>query len=203
MTDAVSDRWAELVGLGTRNAMSGLSEMTGVTIDVAELALRRAPLSEISHAFGGAETEAVGIYLTVTGSADGQLMLMYEPRIAYAFIDLLMGEAPGSTDSLTEMGRSALGEMGNVIGAFFLSAIANVTGLTLLPSPPEVMTDMAGALFDVISAEVLLDRDETFIAETTFRAQGHDISGVFMVLPTDELLQALVTASESVSLGAR
>lgn len=192
--DATSAEWERLVRLGTRNAMAGLSEMIDEEIEVADLELTRVPVSKISHLFGGAETEAVGIYLTVTGSAEGHLMLMYEPRIAYAFIDLLMGQAPGETDSLSEMGRSALGEMGNIIGAFFLNAISDATGLTLHPSPPEVMTDMAGALFDVVSSQVLLDGDETYVAESTFRAKGHDVSGVFMVLPTEALLDTLVAA---------
>ncbi len=194
MIDATASEWGHLVRLGTERAMAGLSEMIGAEIEVADLELTRVPVSEISNLFGGPETQAVGIYLTVSGSADGHLMLMYEPRIAYAFIDLLMGDPPGATVSLSDMGRSALGEMGNIIGAFFLNAISDATGLSLQPSPPEVMTDMAGALFDVVSSEVLMDRDETYLAETTFRAKGHDVSGVFMVLPTDALLDTLVAA---------
>lgn len=194
MTDATSTEWGRLVRLGTENAMSGLAEMIGAEIEVAELTLTRIPVTDISSLFGGPEMEVVGIYLSVSGSADGHLMLMYEPAIACAFIDLLMGDTPGTTVSVSEMGRSALGEMGNIIGAFFLNAISDATGLSLQPSPPEVMTDMAGALFDVVSADVLLDRDETYLAEATFRAKGHDVNGVFLVMPTDALLDVLVAA---------
>ncbi|MDO8696426.1 MAG: hypothetical protein Q7J74_04880, partial [Pseudomonas sp.] len=72
----------------------GLSQMIGSDIDVTSLTLRRVPVTEISNLFGGPDTEAVGIYLTVSGGADGHLMLMYEPRIACAFIDMLMGQPP-------------------------------------------------------------------------------------------------------------
>ena len=195
MSDGINSTWADLVALGTRNAMSGLSQMIGCEIDVVELALRRVPVTAISQAFGGPDTEVVGIYLTVSGSADGHLMLMYEPKIALAFVDLLMGEPANTTTSLTEMGRSALGEMGNIIGAFFLSAIADATDLSLSPSPPEVMMDMAGALLDVVSADILLTQDDTLLAETTFRAQGRDVSGVFMVMPSEDLLATLMMAS--------
>lgn len=197
MNDTMLGPWAHLVNLGTRNAMSGLSQMIGREIEVTSLVLRRVPVGEISNLFGGPDTEVVGIYLTVGGSADGHLMLMYEPRIAWAFIDLLMGQPPGTTVGLDAMGRSALAEMGNIIGAFFLSAIADATGLSLLPSPPAVMTDMAGALLDVVSADILLTQDETYLAESSFLTQGHDISGVFMVMPTEGLLEALLTASKA------
>ncbi|MEE8338325.1 MAG: chemotaxis protein CheC, partial [Dehalococcoidia bacterium] len=88
-------------------------------------------------------------------------------------------------------------EMGNVIGAFFLSALADATGLTLRPSPPVVMTDMAGALLDIVSADILLTQDETYLAETTFAAEDREISGVFFVMPSEELRDALLSAKRA------
>ena len=183
--------WAALVSLGTDNAMHGLSQMIGQDIEVRSFGLRRVPVAQLPEIVGGADAEAVGIYLTVSGSADGHLMLMYDPNIAYAFIDLLMMQPIGTTTSLDAMGRSALGEMGNVIGAFFLNAIADASGLDLRPSPPAVMTDMAGALLDVVISDILLSQDETYVAESTFQVSGQEISGNFLVMPSEELLTAL------------
>jgi chemotaxis protein CheC len=183
--------WAALVSLGTDNAMQGLSQMIGQDIEVQSFGLRRVPVAALPSIVGGAEAEAVGIYLTVSGSADGHLMLMYDPRIAYAFIDLLLMQPVGTTTALDAMGRSALGEMGNVIGAFFLNAIADATSLDLRPSPPAVMTDMAGALLDIVTSDILLSQDETYVADTTFQVAGQEISGNFLVMPSEELLGAL------------
>ena len=192
MKDQALARWAELVSIGTSNAMSGLSQLIGQEIDVSSFTLRKVPVASISELVGGPEAEAIGIYLTVSGAAEGHLMLIYEPRIAYAFVDLMMMQPPDTTTEIGEMERSALGEMGNLIGAFFLSAIADATGLELRPSPPAVMADMAGALLDVVSAEILMHSDETFLAETTFATGDRDISGVFFVMPSDDLLDALL-----------
>jgi chemotaxis protein CheC len=189
--------WTDLVSLGTRHAMAGLSEMLGEDITVSSFALKRTPVAELANVVGGAEVDAVGIYLTVSGAANGHLMLIYEPRIAYAFVDLLMGQPAETTQELDEMGRSALGEMGNIIGAFFLNAIADATGLELMPSPPAVMTDMAGALLDVVTAEILLRQDDTYVAETTFTTSDREIEGQFMVMPSEELLEALLETSKA------
>ena len=186
--------WAELVSHGTDNAMSGLSQMVGSEISVTAFRLRRVPVAEISDIVGGPDVMAVGIYLTVSGSADGHLMLMYDPKIAAAFVDLLMMQEVGTTQELGEMEHSALGEMGNIIGAFFLNALADETGLDLRPSPPSVMTDMAGALLDVVTADILMTADETYLVETTFAVERQEISGVFFVIPSEDLLQALVDA---------
>ena len=155
-------------------------------------ALKRVAVAELADVVGGADTEAVGIYLTVSGAANGHLILIYDPIIAYAFVDLLMGQPPETTTELDEMGRSALGEMGNIIGAFFLNAIADATGLELSPSPPAVMTDMAGALLDVVTADILMRQDDTYLAETTFSTSERQIEGQFMVIPSEEFLEALL-----------
>lgn len=197
MKEAALSRWAELVGIGTSNAMVGLSQMIGQEIEVDSFGLRKVPVHAISQLVGGPDAPAVGIYLTVSGAADGHLMLIYDPRIAFAFVDLLMMQPIGTTDSIGELESSALGEMGNVIGAFFLNAIADNTGLSLRPSPPAVMTDMAGALLDVVSSEILLQGDETYLAETTFSTAEGVISGVFLVMPSDELLSVLVGAAKA------
>lgn len=53
------------------------------------------------------------------------------------------------------------------------------------------MTDMAGALLDIVTAEILMTQDETFLAESTFSVSGQEISGVFFVMPSEDLLAAL------------
>ena len=77
------------------------------------------------------------------------------------------------------------------------AALADATGLDLRPSPPVVMTDMAGALLDVVSADILLTQDETYLAETTFSAEDREISGVFFVMPSEELRDALLSAERA------
>jgi len=183
--------WADLVGRGTANAMAGLSQMIGQEIEVSAFQLRRVPVATIPGIVGGPDVAAVGIYLTVSGAADGHIMLMYEPAIAHAFVDLVMMQPIGTTEALGEMEQSALGEMGNIIGAFFLNALADETGLELWPSPPAVMHDMAGALLDVVTADILLTQDETYLAETTFEVAGQAIEGGFFVMPSEALLDAL------------
>jgi len=184
--------WAELVNKGTNNAMNNLSQMVGQDIQVTSFGLRQIPVAETSQLMGGADVEAIGIYLTVSGSADGHIMLMYDPRMAYGFVDLLMGQPEGTTEALGEMESSALGELGNIMGSSFLNALADATGLTLMPSPPHVMTDMAGALLDIIAADILQTQDDAFVAEATYQAPGRNISGMFFVIPTQNLLQVLL-----------
>ena len=199
MKEAELAFWAELVSKGTRNSMSSLSQMVGRDISVASFALRQVPVAQISNLMGGPESMSVGIYLTVSGSAEGHIMLMYEPKMACGFVDMLMELPNGSTQALGEMEQSALGEMGNVVGSAFLNILADSTGLDLRPSPPTVMMDMAGALLDIICADILLTQDEAFVAETTFRAPDREISGMFFIIPNENLLRVLLETRQPAS----
>lgn len=194
MNSAMVGTWGELVSKGMSNAMAGLSQMVGQEIEITSFGMRRIPVTDIAQLVGGPEVMSAGIHLTISGSAEGHLMLVLEPRIAYAFVDLLMGQPPNTTQELTEMESSALGEMGNIIGSFFLNALADETGLGLQPSPPVVMIDYAGALLDIIAVDLLVEGDEAWVAETSFHAADREITGMFFVVPSEGLLNALMAA---------
>ena len=90
------------------------------------------------------------------------------------------------------MEESALGEMGNIIGSFFLNTLADETGLDLRPSPPAVMMDMVGAIMDVALAELLADANDLTLVETTFGTPDQQINGTFLVMPSPVLMKTLV-----------
>ena len=135
---------------------------------------------------------AVGIYLTVHGDADGHLMLIHDPKIAFDLIDSQMGQPIGSTNELGEMEYSVLGEMGNITGSFFLNALADATNLTLTPSPPVVMVDMAGAILSIALTDIMQEQDDVLAVKATFGANENDIEGTFMILPTMDFLKVIL-----------
>jgi chemotaxis protein CheC len=191
-SEAASGAWARLIQKGTAKSMENLSQMVGQEIETKTFRLREIPIAQISELVGGPEVMSVGIYLTVHGSADGHLMLIYDPGIACAFVDLLMMQPEGTTTTLGEMEQSALGEMGNIVGASFLNVLADDVGMDLRPSPPAVMLDMAGALLDLVAADLLMTQDDAFVAETTFSAPGREITGMFFVMPSASLMEKLI-----------
>jgi chemotaxis protein CheC len=173
----------KLISEGISNAIQGLSQMVGKEISISNLFLRQVPIKDVSSLFGGPEALLVGVYLKVYGYDDGHMIVVYEPDTAFKLIDTLLSQSPGSTTDLSEMEISVLGEVGNVMGSFFLNVIANGTGITLQPSPPAVMMDMAGAILDVPLAQMLEHSDDTLIAETTFSTDDFVVNGKFLVVP--------------------
>jgi chemotaxis protein CheC len=133
--------------------------------------------------------------LTFEGDATGHILLVHQPEVAFAIIDMLLGNAPGSTQSLEEMEQSALAELGNVIGSSFLNAIADALGLSLRPSPPDVILDMAGAILDVAVVEILQESEDVFVSETAFGTDDRQANGTFLVIPSVSFLKVILEHS--------
>ncbi len=184
--------WTWLVSKGIANALAGLSQMVGHEINVTSLDLQQLPVKDAANLMGGAETIVVGIYLAIHGDATGHLMLIHDPKIAFELIDIQMGLPSGSTQRLEEMERSVLGEMGNITGSYFLNALADATGLTLMPSPPTVIVDMVGAIMDIPMTSIMEKQDDTLVVKTTFSTDSRQINGTFMILPTTDFMQVIL-----------
>ncbi len=181
--------WDQLIRRGMANAIFGLSQMVGREFQINSINIRQISAVDMPELLGGPECMVVGIYITFSGASNGHILLAHQPEFAYTILDLLIGSPRGTGKSLDEMSQSALGEMGNVTGTFFLNAVADALGVTLNPSPPVVLYDMAGAILDIALAEILAERDDVFIVESSFGVSDRTIQGKFLIMPNASFLQ--------------
>ncbi len=120
-----------------------------------------------------------GIRLALTGAADGALLLAYAEDDAYRLSAILAGDRATTTaGTLSEVGASALAELGNVLASAYLSAVATATGLVLLPSVPALVSGDARALAasfreTIDPSEHLLLLETRLSASDPHRLHGH------------------------------
>lgn len=192
---------ASMANLGIHNAARGMSAMVGDNLTVTEPVVRAVPFYEIPTLLGGPETEAVGIYLRVEGSIPGQIMMVVPYGKALELADLIMGEPPGTTTSLGSMERSALAELGNLTGSFFLNAIADKAGLVARPSPPAVIVDMVGAIMDIILATADILSEEVLMIQAKFLRNGRETQAEFWLIPDHHTIENLAKQIEADNAG--
>jgi chemotaxis protein CheC len=182
----------DVVALGFENSARGLSGMVGKEIKVISPLVRLAPIEEIPKLIGRPEELVVALYLGVSGDVEGHILIIFSLEAAGELVEMLLGEAPSNPSDLGEMERSALGEVANVTGSFFLSALGDATNLAIQPSPPGVMMDMAGAALDVPLISLAVSTEEVLIIDTWFVDQDREINGLFLMLPDAESLHVIV-----------
>ena len=162
LTDSELEAWARVSGVGMANALIGLSKMLGQDIAPGAVSARRVPLTEATALLGGPEAATAAVYFALSGDAKGHMVLVYLPEVAFELVDMAMGDPPGTTTDLGEMARSVLGEIGNVMGGYFLQTLGDTSGMDLRMSPPAVMMDMAGAIIDAVIADIMIFSGDHF-----------------------------------------
>lgn len=177
---------------GIGNAVEGLSQMTGQTITVSQPTVSLVSLYDIPNLLGGPENDAVGVYLRAEGEMSGQIMLIFPYDRALKLVDLLIGEPEGTTQSLGSYERSALAEVGNLCGSFFLNSVASMVGMEARPTPPAVMVDMVAAILDVIIATAAGVSEHVLMLSSTFIQGGREAEASFWVIPDPRVLNAFL-----------
>jgi chemotaxis protein CheC len=177
---------------GVKNAAHGFSGMIGRKIQVGKPKGRLVPLLTIPEIVGGQDDDAVGIYLRIEGDLVGQMMMIMPNPKAMELVDLLMDLTPGTTQNLGSLERSALGELGNLCGSFFLNSIANTVGADFRPSPPAVVVDMVGAILDIVIATTGSVSEQVLLMQANFTDGDRCVEADFWVIPDMNTLQSLI-----------
>jgi len=186
----------EIIVHGFQNAAKGFSGMIGEVMQVIDPTVKAISLKDIPMFLGSPENDAVGIYLRVEGEISGQIMLILPYDKALEIVDLLFEQPFGTTKTLGSMERSALAEVGNMTGAFFLNAISEITGINARPTPPAVMVDMVGAILDVIiatmgQADHTVFNDKVLMFQSNFSIRDRETKANFWIIPDPGTLEKL------------
>ena len=188
-TDIQLDALRELANIGSGTASTALSSMLGRSVDISVPSAFVMPMAEAVGSIGNPEAEATGVVLGIVGEMPGSVLLLFTPRDAELMCNLLGVEAG------TEIGVSALMEIGNIVGASYLTALGQMTGMALEPTPPAAATDMLGAIVETVLAERAGAGDVALLLDSDLVVEGEDCSVSFLLVPdqggVDQMLERL------------
>jgi chemotaxis protein CheC len=186
------DALREVANIGCGNAASALSRLVGgqrVSIEVPRAHV--VEVDDLSSLAGGHERQVVAATLEIHGQLAGRVMVVMARGDAHRLCELLLG-AP-TEPRLREAERSAFSEAANIIASACLSAIGQLTGLSLVPSVPHVEEDDAASV-----VEELLHRSDpgagmAVVLETRFAAAAAlPFEGQLLVVPHPASLKMLL-----------
>lgn len=175
--------------VGAKRAAAGLSQLLDRNISVTTNHAATGGIAEMYELLGGEDARVAGIYLVMTGDLSGHIMLLFPERNALDMVDLLLEQPPGTSQEFDEMALSALGEVGNITAAAFLNTYSDNTGLTIHPSPPVPVLEMASALVNTLLVEVAATGGELGMIETLFRDAESLAKGVVLIAPSGAAAQ--------------
>ncbi len=84
---------------------------------------------------------------------------------------------PPAEGGFTEIEISAMKEIGNIITGAYLNSLAQMTGLKMIPSVPDLNIDMLNAILSVPAIEFGIIGDQTVFTDDV------DLNGYFILMP--------------------
>lgn len=187
--DNMLDALKELANIGIGNAVTSLSQLLGeekINMDIPVATL--VPLQDVPEFLGEDEVPVAGVYIKATGDVDLTVLFVLSLDSAANLITNLI---PGTEGGLDQMGISVLIEVGNILTGSYINAVSLMTGLQLLPSPPQIAVDMSGAIISTVMAENQLIDDEVVLLQTTLSTMESRIDGNILILPDGGTLEKI------------
>ena len=117
-TDLQLDALRELANIGSGTAATALSQMLGRPVDISVPNALALPLTDAVEAVGEPEADVTGIVLPLVGDMDAIVVLVFPVADAASLCGLLGVEAG------TDIGLSALAEIGNILGASYVGSLS-------------------------------------------------------------------------------
>ena len=188
----------EIGNIGAGNATTALSKMINAKIDMSVPKVKLLGFSELAEVIGSEGTVMAGILLMLEGDIDGMMMFLLEIDSARVLVNRLLGKANDETEKnnieFDEMEFSAMREIGNIITGSYLSALSDLTKLTIVSSVPSLQIDLAEALLSIPAIEFSKIGDKVLLIQTQFDNESQ-INGFFVLVPElesyDKILSSL------------
>lgn len=188
----------EIGNIGAGNATTALSRMINAKIDMSVPKVKLLGFSELAEVIGTEGTIMAGILLILEGDIEGMMMFLLEIDSARALVNSLLGktndERTKEDIEFDEMEFSALREIGNIITGSYLSALSDLTKLTIVASVPSLQIDMAEAILSIPAIEFSKIGDKVLLIQTQFDNESQ-INGYFVLVPElesyDKILSSL------------
>lgn len=191
-TDIQKDALREIGNICAGNAATALSQLLGRKINIIVPRILFLPIEEVPEAVGGVDRLVVGLMLRVLGDLPSNIIFIFSQRDALVLASLITNKQITETSVITDLERSALKEVGVILANAYLGALGSFVGLGLVPTVPELVMDMAGAIVDYILIELSCKSQFALLVESEFQEPAASVTGHFFLIPNPEGLELII-----------
>lgn len=181
----------EIGTIGSATAATALADLVAAKVEISVPQVSLVPLENLSTILASADTLYFVLDMEINGDIGGRIFLLFSPEDAKFLASVLLGKSKEELDFKDDMFKSALKEVCNILGGAYISALADITNLAILPSIPSLALDMVGAILDFIFIQIAQTSEEALFIKTDLQVKGLSMEGLFLLFPTSDSLQKI------------
>jgi chemotaxis protein CheC len=194
LTDYQIDALKEIGNIGAGNAATALSQMVGRQINLSVTKVMALKTDAIAGFVGGIQQDVAAVHMPVYGDVCGQVLIFFPLDRLAELSGMLVGQSEKNVAPLTELGESAVKELGSILAGSYLSALYRFCRIQMLHGVPTLVIDMAQAILDTVIVELEQKDEMAIVIETELIENEKQLTGSFFLVPEAGSLQRLFNA---------
>ncbi|WP_191561708.1 chemotaxis protein CheC [Metabacillus idriensis] len=197
LNSAHLDILKEVGNIGAGHSATALSTLLNKKIEMQIPDVKMLSFNELTEKLGGPEMAVASLFLRIEGDLPGSMYFILSIEQAERFVQKLTADPSYQIGSIEkeEMGISAFKELGNILMGSYLTALADLTGLTLYPTVPGLSIDMFAAVITHGLTELSHVSDYAIVIDTAIEESSLErsevIQGHFFLLPDPDSFEKL------------
>ncbi|WP_324664917.1 chemotaxis protein CheC [Haloarcula sediminis] len=183
------DLFNQMAKEGSETVADHLGQLTGLDASVHTSQINFLDIDDVTTHIGG--ERQVGIYVELNEPPYGYVLFMLDPADSKRLAGAMMGGMGGDDDEgFSEMERSAMQEIGNIMTSGFIDGWANVLDTTIDMGTPTFVLGPASNIIEKMGGWP--DSELVFVIDSQITVEGGDLGMTVYTFPELEDLVELI-----------
>ena len=186
----------EISNIGSGNASTSLAQMLNEIVDIGIPNSDLREFSDITNSYSSPEELVVGTVLQISGDLEGFIMVIMDVYSTLTLLSRLLGrKIECDKENYEELYKelNSVGEICNILCGTYLTAMSDMTGLTIDQSIPYFSVDMVMAIMNLPASLYGGESDSILCIETEFFTLDREIEGKYYFIPKVESCNTLLS----------
>lgn len=186
----------EISNIGSGNASTSLAQMLNEIVDIGIPNSDLREFSDITNSYSSPGELVVGTVLQISGDLEGFIMVIMDVDSTLTLLSRLLGrKIECDKENYEELYKelNSVGEVCNILCGTYLTAMSDMTGLTIDQSIPYFSVDMVMAIMNLPASLYGGESDSILCIETEFFTLDREIEGKYYFIPKVESCNTLLS----------
>ena len=182
----------EIGSIGTGNAATALSQVLKKTTKMSLPAVYVLGYNEAIEMVGTPEEIVAAVLVKMSGEINGIMLFILKIDFINAVLDSVLSKDIDDYMDLTELEKSALEEIGNIIISSYVNAMSGLTGVSIKLSIPSIAINMLGGILSVPMVEFGYETDKLMMINGKFIVDDKALNSNLLMMPDIQSLNYLM-----------
>ncbi|MFX0071492.1 MAG: chemotaxis protein CheC [Candidatus Hermodarchaeota archaeon] len=204
LTDVQRDALQEVGNIGAGNAANALAQMINKRVDINIPSVEMVELDKYADKISKKNEKLLVAWSNITGMTRATILSIFNINDIVDLTAIIVDDKDKKKIDMRRkietakdfplIYRSAMSELGHILGSHYTTAIGDLLGIRLMTEPPDMSVDSGRQLFHILKEEIGLLKKLSLVITTNVIITDFKITGTFLFIPNLDTLQVLLDA---------